>query len=166
MGLITNYMRQFIFLIVFIFSFSSGFSQSVKDEKKPESKELSDYEFLKLEKGYAKMLASETHSQAYQHRKKLREKKNGLVTPDHKVDKKWLIDEAYTKKWLAANLKKTKFKSVDEAYSFIWKSVDFVRKQYEENTEVYALLKRASKKQRLEVFRQESDYIRNQETKK
>lgn len=154
-------MKYLKVLLLFLIFFGDGYGQSVKNDKTTEKNELSDYEFIKLEKGYAKMLQSETHSKIRENQKILIKKKNGLVYPDPKKDKKWLIDEAYTKKWLAKNIKKTNFVSVDEAYKLIWKSIELQTLEFKENPEVYKLLSRASKKQRLEVFRQLADYMRD-----
>lgn len=152
-------MKRLLLLFVCLSCFFTGYSQSVEKKTDSANTGLSEYEFLKLEKCYSKMLASEAYTQFYKCQNVLVEKKNGLVTPDSLKDNKWMLDEGYTKKWLAANLKKTKFESVDEAYNLIWEHANLMIKFEEENPGVYELFYKASKEQQLEILNQESDYI-------
>lgn len=159
-------MKYRILLFLFLTCLFNIYAQSTKKETDTVNKGLSEYEFLKLKKAYAKMQASETYAQVYKYHQILNEKENGLVTPDPLKDNKWMFDEGYTKEWLAANLNKTKFKSVDEAYDLMWKSFDLYSKQENENAEVYELLRKANNEQMMEVLDMETEYILNNQTHK
>lgn len=144
------YMKYLIVLFLSIYSFIKADAQVTRTDTSESN--LSTSEFKTLKSDYLNMLESDTYDQIRKSHRNINKKMNGLSFPQSYEDRRWVVDEEYTREWLALHIQETKFVSVDEAYKLIMKLLDLTMKQMDENKDMYSLLKRTSKEQRRDIF--------------
>lgn len=117
---------------------------------------LSESELQTAKEDYQRMLKSQRNIDKNEYNRMIKEKLKGVdASIDMRNDKIRDLDdirEVVTRK-LTGNIHKTDFTSVEEGVEAVMRSYALIEEIMQENKELYGLIKRATIKQQLEIYK-------------